>query len=204
MSIKKLSPQPLKIGFDLDGVILYNPARVVRPFIALAKKLVYGSHPPTKFRIPQSQGEKALLSLLHKSSLFIAPGFTDIKRLAQTGKIEAYLITGRYNFLKQDFEKWLDKMQAGTIFRKIHLNERNEQPHLYKEALIKKYHLDVFIDDNWDIIQHLHQGFSKKTHATLPIWVYNLFDKKIPYPHKYNGLKPVMAYIEKTLLSKHS
>jgi len=30
--------RPLRVGFDLDGVLLYNPARIARPLVAFVKK----------------------------------------------------------------------------------------------------------------------------------------------------------------------
>lgn len=36
-----MAKKPLKVGFDLDGVILYNPVRVLRPFSAFTSKLLF-------------------------------------------------------------------------------------------------------------------------------------------------------------------
>jgi hypothetical protein len=180
---------PLKVGFDLDGVILYNPARVVRPLIAAYKRHILRQTPRTKFRIPKHQWERTVLAFLHKSSLFLAPGIEDIRQLVKEGKIEAYLITARFSFLKPDFDKWLHKMKAQEIFKAIHLNENDEQPHLYKAKLVNQYDLDVFVDDNWDIVNHLHKNAAGK--RTI-YWIYNLLDKKMSYPHKHPTLKSML------------
>jgi hypothetical protein len=166
--MKKEGNIPLKVGFDLDGVILYNPARVVRPIIHIYKKYILKKS-STKFRIPKSKWEKCILAFLHKSSIFIAPGFEDIRRLVKEGKIEAYLITARFSFLKPDFDKWLSKMKAQEIFKAIHLNEQDEQPHLYKAKLVDKYNLDVFVDDNWDIVNPSPQNRFRQTDHLLDL-----------------------------------
>jgi hypothetical protein len=139
---------------------------------------------------------------LHKSSIFIAPGFEDIRRLVKEGKIEAYLITARFSFLKADFEKWLVKMNAREIFKEIHLNEKDEQPHLYKAALVEKYKLDVFVDDNWDIIRHLHESNQVKNSKVLAMWIYNFLDRHLDYQHKHATLKSAMYAIEKYVKAK--
>lgn len=189
---------PLKVGFDLDGVILYNPARIIRPMIAWVKRHLLKTN-PNRFRIPHSRWEQLFLTILHRSSLFIAPGYQDLRRLVKEGKIEAYLITGRFKFLSHDFSRWLKHLQADQVFKAIHLNGDNQQPHLYKEALIKKYNLDVFIDDNWDIIHHLSLGRAHRRHQALPIWIYNLLDRRINYRHKHPSLLQAIRYLEKTL-----
>jgi len=187
-----MKKQPLKVGFDLDGVILYNPIRILRPFVTLFKKLILGKK-ITKFWIPKSQLEKWLWRLFHKTSLFVAPGFDDVIKLIKQNKIEAYLITGRFSFLKNDLDQWLDKIEAKKYFAGCFYNELDEQPHIFKDRVIKKLKLDVFIEDNWDIIAALK---NKERHSQLQIfWIYNFFDKGINYPHKYPYLKKAVEKI---------
>ena len=37
----KASPTPIRIGFDLDGVVLYNPARIIRRPVSYTHLDVY-------------------------------------------------------------------------------------------------------------------------------------------------------------------
>src|SRR5437879_3831161 len=98
----------VRVGFDLDGVILYNPARNARPFISFAKKLF--RQDLGKFHYPRSKPQRLLWTFLHKSSVWISPGVKKIKQMVKEGKIEAYIVTARYEFLKGDFQRWLNRI----------------------------------------------------------------------------------------------
>lgn len=191
----------LKIGFDLDGVLLYNPARIIRPLIStLKQKKVCIHRKELEFYVPQKRWEELIWELFHKSSIFLAPGFEQIKHMRDQGLIEPYLITGRYAHLKNDFEHWKKKMRADDTFEKTMMNDRDQQPHLYKEKMIKKYNLDIFVEDNWDIVNYLVRDAvslnKKKNKQRQILWVTNFVDsKKIDYQFKFNNLKLVLDYI---------
>ena len=108
-------------------------------------------------------------------------------------ELEIYLITARYSFLKNDLEKWLKKINLHNVFKEIHYNKNNQQPHLYKEEKIKKLNLDIFVEDNYDIVHHLNQ----QTTSTKIWWISNLCDQKINYKFKFKNLKEVAKKIEK-------
>jgi hypothetical protein len=112
--------------------------------------------------------------------------------------IEPYLITGRFGHLKQDYLKWKQKMRADQLFLNCYMNDRDEQPHLFKERMIKELKLDVFIEDNWDIVQYLDQTFSQKQDnqdLVKIIWLSNILDFKINYHAKANNLKQALSLI---------
>lgn len=181
---------PVKIGFDLDGVILYNPVRIGRPLVTGFKRLIL-KKTKTNFTIPHTPLQKKVWTLLHKTSFIVAPGFTDLKQLVAEEKIEAYLITARFDFLKPDLDRWLQKINADQIFKAVYFNQKNEQPHLYKQKTIKKLNLDYFIEDNWDIVKNLAVDPTLK--QTKIYWIYNLFDRRIPYPLKFPTLKQALS-----------
>ncbi len=190
---------PLKIGFDLDGVILYNPTRPIRPLIALFKR-TFLKKKGVKFYFPKTKVEKFIWSLLHRSSLFPAPGFNDLKKLIDEGKIEAYLVSSRYEFLGSDFDKWADKIEANKYFKGCFYNKNNEQPHLFKEKVVKKLNLDLFVEDNWDIVQYLNSKLD--SHQTKVFWICNLFDMNINYPYKFLNLQQAINEVKKNFFRK--
>ncbi len=192
----KLDAQPLKIGFDLDGVLLYNPARVVRPFISLLKKKKIFKREELEFYVPEPGIQELFWELLHKSSLCLAPGFNIIKQLKQQGLIEPYLITGRFNHLKKDFEKWQHRMNAEKLFVNCYMNSQDEQPHQFKEKLINQLDLDIFIEDNWDIVRYLNHDHVKAD----VLWITNLVDRRFDYQHKYLTLKQALTAIKQDYL----
>lgn len=185
----------LKVGFDLDGVILYNPIRTLRPF---AKKILK----PVKtalfhqkreaFYQPKSSFEKFLWRIIHLTSFKINKGYGDLINLAKDKNIKFYLITGRYGFLKSDYEAWLKKIRATEVFEECYINNQSVQPNIFKEKMIKKLKLDVYVEDNWDIIEKLNHH----TGAEI-LWMTNLADRMIPYRNKFNDLTEVCQFLKK-------
>ena len=195
-----MKSQPIRVGFDLDGVILYNPVRLARPLIVLAKKIL--GKDLRKFHYPRSKIQRFIWTLLHKSSLWIAPGFEDVKRLVQQKKIIAYIVTARYEFLKDDFQKWLDRIEAKKYFTGCYFNNDDEQPYLFKADEIKRLDLDYFLEDNWDIVQFINkiqETRGKKSGGAKIFWITNVFDRNVPYPYKFLRLKDAVKQIESEL-----
>jgi hypothetical protein len=188
--------RPLKVGFDLDGVLLYNPARIVRPLIStLKKKQVCIHRQELEFYVPQKRWEEIMWELFHKSSIFLAPGFKLIGRLKQQNIITPYLITGRFGHLQADFQKWKAKMGADELFVQAVMNKDDQQPHLFKQRMINQFELDVFIEDNWDIVHYLDQTFNggNKQKQKSIYWISNFVDRKIEYPYKFFKLKQALS-----------
>lgn len=189
MSVKK----PLKVGFDLDGVLLYNPARIARPLVSLLKKRKVIHRKELQFFVPQTKFQKLFWRLFHKSSLFISPAIKDIEKLVKAGEIEAYIITGRFGHLEKDTKAWFKKFDKKRIFKESFMNEQDEQPHLFKEKKIKELKLDYFVEDNWDIVNYL----SHKKIKTEIIWITNLIDRKIDFDQKFLWLNDFIDQINK-------
>jgi len=185
----------LKVGFDLDGVILYNPVRIFR---SLAKKFLkpikasFLHQNKDSFYFPNSSFEQLLWKILHKTSFRINTSFDDIKKLSKNKKIKMYLITGRYSFLEQDYSNWLEKIGAKKIFTRCYYNKTNQQPNEFKENMIKKLKLDIYVEDNWDIIEKLNHH----TNAQI-FWLTNILDRNIPYQLKFSSLQEVYRYLKK-------
>lgn len=186
----------LKVGFDLDGVILYNPIRIFRP---LAKKFLKPikvsllHQDKESFYFPYSPFEQWLWKILHKTSFRINTGFGDIKKLSKDKKIKMYLVTGRYSFLKQDYLDWLEKIGAKKIFTRCYYNKTDQQPNEFKENMITKLKLDIYVEDNWDIVEKLNIKYQR----SKIFWMTNILDKNIPYQFKFFSLQEVCQYLKK-------
>jgi len=191
----------LRVGFDLDGVLLYNPARIVRPIVAAVKNIFFKKN-KVSFYFPKSKLEKFIWLMFHKSSLFIAPGFKEILKLVKEKKIKAYIVSSRYSFLKEDFEKWLKKLNVHHLFSGIYFNQKDKQPHIFKEELIKKLKLDIFVEDNWDVANYLNVKCQMSNLKTKILWIYNLFDRNISYSNKFSGLKKSVDFISRQTSKK--
>lgn len=183
MKQPKLSNQPIRVGFDLDGVLLYNPIRIYRPAVAFVKRSIL-KRKKTRFFVPTSPLQQWIFTQMHKTSFLIAPGFDRIKQLADAGVIEPYLVTARFAFLKSDLDHWLKKMKADTVFKACYYNVNNEQPHLFKARMIQELDLEMFVEDNWDIVERINRIVRTQKQNFVCWWVSNIMDSGIAYPHK--------------------
>lgn len=183
MKQSKNNHLPIRVGFDLDGVLLYNPIRIYRPAVAYVKRHIL-KRKKTRFFVPTSPFQQWLFTQMHKTSFLIAPGFERIKQLADAGVIEPYLVTARFAFLKPDLDHWLKKMNAETVFKACYYNVDNEQPHLFKARMIQKLGLEMFVEDNWDIVERVNRVVRAERPEFMCWWVSNIMDSGIAYPYK--------------------
>lgn len=183
-----MKKQILKVGFDLDGVLLYNPARIARPIIVFLKK-IFLKKEVNKFHYPQTKIQKLIWLMFHKVVFGPALGYNELKKLTKSKKIKAYIITGRNESLKDDFNQWMIKLEANKYFSGSYFNDKNEQPYLFKEKMIKKLKLDIYIEDNWDIVSYLNQ-------KSKIFWIYNILDRNIKYKHKFSSLEKVIQKLK--------
>ncbi len=179
--------RPIRVGFDLDGVLLYNPIRNFRPIISFIKKKVL-RRKETTFFVPKLKWQQIIFIWLHKTSLWISPGLAEIKALKDAGVIEPYLVTARFSFLKDDLNYWLKKMNAQDIFVEICANDHDEQPFNFKASQIKRLKLKMFVEDNWDIVMKLHHLIKPNQPDFVCWWVSNMLDWRIQYKYKVSSL----------------
>ena len=188
-SRSKHTTKPLRIGFDFDGVVAYNPLRVVRGPITYIKRHILKKK-KTEFHIPTSSLMKFIFWFPHQCSFFPGRGTRLLTKLVREGKIEAYIVSGRYGYLDAQIPAWLKQRGLSRTFPAIYANEQNEQPHLFKERMLEKLHLDYFIEDNFDIVEYL----SKRTKTKI-YWIYNLFDRNQPYQYKFASIHDILISI---------
>lgn len=179
----------LIVGLDFDGVLAYNPTRLIRAPIKWFKRRVLKIR-RLSFFVPKNEWQKWLWVLMFESSVWPARGVKQLKEDVENGRIEVHLVTGRFGFMNKSLYEWLDKYQLRTVFKSISVNEEGEQPHLFKERVIKKLKLDWYVEDNLDIVLYL-----KDKVQTQVAWIYNLVDKNFPYEKKFPYLERVLQYI---------
>lgn len=147
----------IKIGFDIDGVIVAGP-----PFVpkSLLEYLVR-SHQTKRlaYRFPKSKIERFIRWLSHHP--FFRPAIKKniklIKNLAQNKDYQLYIISSRYSFLVGRTKQWFAFHRIDGYFKRIILNRQNVQPHLFKEKEIKRLALDFFIEDDPFLAKYLRQ-----------------------------------------------
>jgi hypothetical protein len=188
----------IRVGIDFDGVLAYNPFRIIRAPVTYIKRHIFGVR-KTHFYVPRSPIEKAMWTIVHESSVFPAIGTDLLVDLVKSNAIEAHLVTARFSFLEANLMKWLVRHKMDTLFTSIVINQKDEQPHLYKERVINAMHFDYFIEDNLDIVSHI-QGKTK----TRLLWIYNILDRHHDYLYKYPYLKKALEHIKNTNLTKQT
>jgi len=191
-----MKKQILKIGFDLDGVLLYNPARIARPIIVFFKKILLKKE-VDKFHYPQTKIQKLIWLMLHKVVFGPALGYDELKKLIKSKKIKAYIITGRNESLKDDYNRWMKKLDAKKYFSGCFFNDKNEQPYLFKERMINKLKLDLYVEDNLDITSYLKSRI--KDQESKIFWIYNIFDRNNLYLSKFPDLESVVKKIKEII-----
>ncbi|KUK82644.1 MAG: hypothetical protein XD98_0542 [Microgenomates bacterium 39_6] len=146
----------IKIGFDLDGVIVGRPPLVPKRFL---ERLFRGGKEGLVYRFPDNKINRFLRKLSHH--YFFRPPIKDnltfLKKLAQDPDVEVYLISGRYGFLKKETQEWLDRWGVNNGLAGIFLNEENLPPHIFKEKILKKLDLDVYLEDDEQIVSFLKE-----------------------------------------------
>ena len=175
------------VGFDFDGVVAYNPVRLARFPISYFKREILGIR-TMQFFVPKNSFERAFWTFGHETSMFPALGASRLRQIVKDGVIEAHLVTSRFGFLESNLRRFLKFWNLTDTFASVTLNHKEEQPHEFKERIIRKSTFDYFVEDNWDIVSHL----ATKKLSTPVHWIYNLFDRNKPYPYKY-------PYLEKSL-----
>lgn len=192
-----MTKKKIRIGFDLDGVILDNPSRIFRSLISRSKKAHLFPRKELEFYHPSSSFEKLLWTLVHKSSYKLASGFADLEKLVLAHKnLEVYVVSARFACLEKDTCKWKKTINRNNIFKAIYFNDRDEQPHFFKQRMIEKLNLDYFIEDNWDVASYLARNQQKAE----VWWLSNFLDRAIDYPNKFFSFRSVVSKIESFLL----
>lgn len=151
----------MNIGFDFDKVFIDYP-----PFIP--DKLINwlfkdNSKKELTYRFP-GRIEQEIRKISH-FGLFRPPieeNIAFVQSLAKKINHKPFLISGRFGFLQGITQTLIERYGLKNIFDGMAFNFSNEQPHFFKERTIKKYKLDVYIDDDLPLLIFL-QKENKKT-----------------------------------------
>ncbi len=150
-----MSSKRIRIGFDLDGVIIGKPFFIPQSLMEklIRKKMDH----QLAYRFPESASERYIRYLSHHPLLRlpIRKNIKLIKELYKSNKYELYVVSSRYLFLEGRTKDWFKFYKLKNFFKEIYINLKNEQPHLYKERMIKKLKLNVFIDDDKPLLEYL-------------------------------------------------
>ena len=155
----------MQIGFDLDKVFIDSPplipSRIIEKFY---KKRDNGI---LQYRIP-SYPEQLFRKSLHFPALRqpIKKNLALLRNISKKDN-KIYLISSRYKFLEEITNKLIKKHNLDEVFDGLYFNYENKQPHLFKEDVLKKLKLDMYIDDDLSLLKHV----AKENPQTKFFWL---------------------------------
>ncbi len=156
----------MNIGFDLDKIFIdyppFIPSRIVN---RLYKQKSNGV---LLYRIPSKVEQ--LLRLLTHYPIFrpsIKKNINFVKTLTKKNTHKHYLISSRFSFLKKRTKTIIGKYHIDKYFNEMYFNFRNIQPHLFKNEVIRKLNLDLYVDDDLPLLKFL----AKRNTKTLFFWL---------------------------------
>ena len=152
----------MNIGFDLDKIFINVPPFVPKQFVDFLYKGRFRG--PLRYRTP-SRIEKIIRIFSHYPIFRppISKNMNYIKSLALENKNKYYLISSRFSFLKKNTDALIKRYEFDKIFDSMHFNILDTQPHKFKNDMIKKLNLDMFVDDDLDLLKFLaHKNYKIK------------------------------------------
>lgn len=155
----------MKIGFDLDKVFIDYPPLVSPKLIdSLYKKKDNGT---LLYRIP-SKPEQVFRKLTHLQILRapIKHNVNVLKSIPKK-KHKLYLISSRFKFLEPETQGVVKRLGLDDIFDGLYFNFENKQPHRFKNEVLKKLQLDMYIDDDLSLIKYV----AKENEKTQFYWL---------------------------------
>ncbi|MDP4040020.1 MAG: hypothetical protein Q8P57_05575, partial [Candidatus Pacearchaeota archaeon] len=128
-----------------------------------------------RYRIP-SRAEQIIRIFSHHPLLRppITKNMNYMKNLASENKNKYYLISSRFSFLDKRTSDLVKRYNLDKIFNTMYFNYSNIQPHIFKNEIIKKINLDIYVDDDLQLLKYLVE----KNPKTKFFWL----NKKINKP----------------------
>lgn len=143
----------MNIGFDLDKVFIDTPPFIPKAIIdKLYKKRDNGI---LLYRIPGHLAQ--IVRKISHIPIFRPPIKDNLDFLYSfpKDKNQLYLISSRFKFLENTTNKIIKKYNFDKIFDEMYFNFANEQPHLFKNRIVKKLKLDSYIDDDLSLLYYI-------------------------------------------------
>lgn len=172
----------MQIGFDLDKIFINTPPLIPTSLIQkLYRKKANGE---LLYRIP-SAPEQLFRRMTHLSPF--RPPITDNLALLHNlpkDKNQLFLISSRYKFLQGATNEIIKKYNLDKIFDHLYFNYDNQQPHIFKNKILKQLKLDIYIDDDLSLLQYVAKDNPKTKFYWLKTDAYNHYLKMHPILQK--------------------
>jgi FMN phosphatase YigB (HAD superfamily) len=192
------------VGFDFDKVFIDYPPLVPYSLIDLLYKgrsyflKNLGKNPVMHYRFPGELEQKVrVISHHHLLRPPIKVNIEALKKISSDKKNKTYLVSSRFGFLKGRTEAILKRYKLKDYFNGVYFNYKNEQPHIFKERIIKKLNIDTYIDDDLHVALYLSKRIPKLT----IYWVDDGRIKPESLPKNVISI-PNLSFLDKKFLKK--
>ena len=155
----------MNIGFDLDKIFIETPPFI--PDVVIDKLYRKRANGVLLYRIP-SKPEQIIRILSHASLLRPIMKYNiNYVRSIKTEKNKLFLISSRFGFLKNKTEHVMKGHGFDNIFDDMFFNYENKQPHIFKNAIIKRLKIKKYVDDDLPLLLYL----AKKNKEVAFFWL---------------------------------
>lgn len=156
----------MNIGFDLDKIFINYPPFIPSELINRLYK--QKSNGVLLYRMP-SKAEGTIRILSHHPFLRppIIGNIQFVEGLAKSKKHRYYLVSSRFSFLKHQTNLIVKKYNFDKIFDAMLFNFEDQQPHIFKDNIIKKMKIDRYVDDDLPLLEFV----SKNNPNTRFFWL---------------------------------
>ncbi|MBI4079391.1 MAG: hypothetical protein HY429_03790 [Candidatus Levybacteria bacterium] len=169
----------MNISFDLDGIFVDTPPFVPKKIIDI---LYRERSNQISYRIP-SKFEQHIRKMSHIPLLRppIKDNIATLRVIKKNNTHSYHLITSRFGFLNEETDCVLKTYNLHNLFHTISINKTNNQPHLFKHAMIKQLHIKRHVDDELILLEYL-----AKIHQNVLFFWLNKKQKKILRKNLYS------------------
>ncbi len=152
----------MNIGFDLDKIFINYPPLIPDRFIDYLYKQKVTKY-ELLYRIP-SRPEQYIRILSHYPIFrpAISKNVSVVKNETLKKNHTYLLISSRFSFLEKRTAAILRKYGLDQVFEGMYFNTNNQQPHMFKNELMQKLHIDRYVDDDLPLLTYLAR-LNKKT-----------------------------------------
>ncbi len=164
----------MNVGFDLDKIFINLPPLVPTRII----DWFYKGKPNGSLKYRTPGRVEQIIRIFSHYPLFrppIAKSMDYIKNMALTNTNKYYLISSRFSFLGKRTAAIIKRYRFNKIFNAMYFNYSNNQPHKFKDEIIKKLNLDMYIDDDLQLLEYL----AGKNPKTKFFWLNNKVSKSM-------------------------
>lgn len=164
----------MNIGFDLDRIFINLPPFVPEKIIDLFYKGKTKNE--LNYRLPTRLEQ--IIRIFSHHHFFRSPitkNMTLIKNLSLANKNKYYLVSSRFSFLKEKTTDLINRYNLDKMFNAMYFNYENRQPHHFKDEILKKLNLDIYVDDDLQLLEYL----TDKNPKTIFFWLNKKISKSL-------------------------